>query len=93
MYLDIWQDSLDGGSNRRKASTYIKDNTTQKKREHIHASSGIRTASPVFDRSETHCVALRSAGIYIKCTNSMMILFASNISVGIMDQEHEHQEP
>jgi hypothetical protein len=28
--LDIWYDSLDGGSARRKASAYTQDNTTQK---------------------------------------------------------------
>jgi hypothetical protein len=40
--MDIWQDSLDGGSARCKAST----NTRQHTRTHIRASSGIRTHDP-----------------------------------------------
>jgi hypothetical protein len=49
-FLDLlhsWQDALDGGSARRKASTYTQSNTnTEQTHEDIHASRGIRTHDP-----------------------------------------------
>jgi hypothetical protein len=51
------QDSLDGGSARRKASTYTQNNTNTE----IHALSGIRTHDPSV-RANGDCSCLRPRG-------------------------------
>jgi hypothetical protein len=49
--IDSQQDSLERGSAHRKAATYTQNNTnTEWTHTDIHASSGIRTHGPVFER-------------------------------------------
>jgi hypothetical protein len=56
------QDSLGGGSARHKATTYTQNNTKENKRkQYIHASSGIRTQDPSIRATEySSCLRYRS---------------------------------
>jgi hypothetical protein len=60
-YLDIWQDSLDGGSARRKASTYTGQHNTEKGGHTSMPREGFETAIPVFESSKTVCALDRKA--------------------------------
>jgi hypothetical protein len=58
--MDIWYDSLDGKSARRKAFTYTGQHNTEK-RGHIHASSGIPSRDPsVRAVEDSTCLRRRS---------------------------------
>jgi hypothetical protein len=52
--LDIWQDSLDESSARRKASTYTGQHNTERQGTNIHALNGIRTHDPSNQPAKTH---------------------------------------
>jgi hypothetical protein len=51
--LDIWQDSLDGGSARRKASTYTGQHNTEKRGHTSMPRVGFEPKIPVFERPKT----------------------------------------
>jgi hypothetical protein len=53
-YLDMWWDSLDEWSARRKASTYTGQHNTERQGTNIHALSGIRTHDPSNQPAKTH---------------------------------------
>jgi hypothetical protein len=60
--VDSWQDSLDGWSANRKASTYTGQQEHRLKRTHIRASSGIRTHNSSFWAGEViSCLWLGAA--------------------------------
>jgi hypothetical protein len=50
---DSWLDSLDGGSARRKASTYTGQHNTEKYGNTSMPRAGFETTIPVFERSKT----------------------------------------
>jgi hypothetical protein len=53
LFLDIWQDSLDGGSAHRKVTTYTGEHNSEK---HGHISmprAGFEPTIPVFERLKT----------------------------------------
>jgi hypothetical protein len=54
IYFDIWQDSLDEWSARRKASTYTGQHNTERQGTNIHALSGIRNHDPSNQPAKAH---------------------------------------
>jgi hypothetical protein len=55
---------LEGGSARRKVATYIQNNTnTEYTHRDIHASSGVRTQTPVFEQAKTVHASDRAATV------------------------------
>jgi hypothetical protein len=50
IYMDIWWDSLDGGSARREASTYTVQHNTEKRGHTFIPRAGFEPAIPVFER-------------------------------------------
>jgi hypothetical protein len=51
--LDIWYDSLDGGSARRKSSPYTEQHNTEKRGHTSMLRAGFEPAMPVFELSKT----------------------------------------
>jgi hypothetical protein len=47
--VDSWQDSLDGGSARRKATAYVWQHKPEETQAHIHSSGSIKTHYPTFE--------------------------------------------
>jgi hypothetical protein len=71
--LDIWYDSLDGGSARRKVTTYTGQHNTEKRGHTSMPRAGFEPTIPVFEWSNTvralDRVAIRTAMLYISTRN------------------------
>jgi hypothetical protein len=53
IFLDIWYDSLEGGSARHKATTYAGQHNTQKRGHTIMPRAGFEHTIPMFEQSKT----------------------------------------
>jgi hypothetical protein len=65
--LDIWYDTLDGGSACRKATTYTGQHNAEKRRNTFMPRAGIEPTIPEFERSKIVRTSDRAAtgtGIY-----------------------------
>jgi hypothetical protein len=53
LFLDIWKDSLDGRSARRKATTYTGQHNTEKRGHTSMPGAGFERTIPEFERLKT----------------------------------------